>query len=377
MTNARPIVACLGGGQLARMMALEGARMGVDLRVLDPNPEACARTVCEHILAPFDDDAAIDRLIDGVDAVTYEFESVPASVCERLEAQTTLRPGARSLRVCQDRALEKELFERSGLDVHPWRRVENEAQLGAALGAVGLPCVLKRRTGGYDGRGQRVIRNEADAIGAWEELGRTPCIVEAFVAFRRELSLIGARTQTGDTAFYPVIENVHDDGTLSTSKAPAPSVSEETGHWAREHAHRLLGALDHVGVFTIEFFDDDGVLYANETAPRVHNTGHWTIEGAEISQFELHLRCVLGLPLGSTDAVGFCGMVNCIGAMPPLSSSTHLDGVRLHDYAKAARKGRKLGHLTCVRTSPGERDRALARMRIVAGVGSSGVGSRE
>jgi 5-(carboxyamino)imidazole ribonucleotide synthase len=264
-------VGCLGGGQLARMMALAGRRMNIAVRVFDPDPDACAQHVAEHVCAAWDDAGALERFLDGLDVVTYEFESIPADLCARIEKRALVRPGSLSLRTCQDRLLEKELFERHGIDVHPWRAVENEAQLGAAIGAVGLPAVLKRRTGGYDGKGQRVIREEHEAMGAWEELGRAPCLLEAFVPFERELSLVGARSLAGETAFYPLVENRHASGILRATIAPAIGVPEGVDRAARAHARDLLEGLGHVGVFTIEFFEHGGALLANECAPRVHN----------------------------------------------------------------------------------------------------------
>ncbi len=373
MTNARdqPLVGCIGGGQLARMLALAGHRLGVCVRVLDPKPDACAGLVADHVCASYDDALALPGFLHGLDALTYEFESIPVEVVEALEARIIMRPGSRSLRVCQDRLLEKEFFERVGLDVHPWRPIENEAQLGAAVGAIGTPCVLKRRRGGYDGKGQRIIEDESGALKAWEELDRAPCILEAFVPFQRELSLIGARSKNGDTAFWPLVENRHEGGILRASVAPALAVNGEVVERAHDQACVLLHELMHIGVFAIEFFELDGRLYANEAAPRVHNTGHWTIEGSHVSQFEQHLRAVLGLPLGFTEALGHCAMVNMIGQAPSLADATALEGVRAHYYAKPTRPGRKVGHLSTVQPTPADRDDALARMMILAGAGRS------
>lgn len=372
MTGAddRPLVGCLGGGQLARMLALAGHRLGVRVRVLDPHPDACAREVCEHVCAAYDDERAHERFLDGLDALTFEFESVPSEVAEALGKRVPLRPSVASLRVCKDRVLEKQAMEHAGLDVHPWAIVENQTQLGAALGRVGTPAMLKRSTGGYDGKGQRMIREDDDALGAWRELDCAPCIAEAFVPFVREVSLVGARTLTGDVAFWPIVENVHEEGILRATLAPAINLDERLAEHAHEHAAALMEGLDHVGVFAIEFFEADGMLFANETAPRVHNTGHWTIEGAFTSQFEQHLRCVLGLPLGFTEAHAPCAMVNLIGEHPDLRRLAGLHAVSLHLYGKAPRPGRKIGHMTTLQPTLADRDEVLARMKIAAGMGT-------
>ena len=230
--------------------------------------------------------------------------------------------------------------------------------------------MLKRRFGGYDGKGQRVIRQENEALAAWDELGRAPCICEAFVAFERELSVLGARSVMGEVAFWPVTQNTHKDGILVESIAPAPGVSQEAFERATDRASSFVSLLGHVGVFTIEFFDTggaEGTWYANESAPRVHNTGHWTIEGAHTSQFEQHLRAVLGLELGFTESLGHCGMVNLIGDVPDLETLARLHGVSAHVYTKPGRLGRKVGHLTTVMPTPEDRDEAVARMRAAAG----------
>ncbi|MEM1424031.1 MAG: ATP-grasp domain-containing protein, partial [Planctomycetota bacterium] len=310
----------------------------------------------------------------GLDAFTYEFESIPVGVVRALGDRMTMRPGSASLRVCQDRLLEKRAFGAAGLDIHPWRPVETDKQLVEGVSEVGVPCVLKRRFGGYDGKGQRVIRNEGDALDAWGELGREPCIVEAFVAFERELSVVGARSASGEVAFWPVTQNRHERGILVESVAPAPGVDAAVSERAHGRVEALVGTLGHVGVFAVEFFDCGGVWYANESAPRVHNTGHWTIEGSHTSQFEQHLRAVLGLELGSTLALGHCGMVNLIGAVPPVEALARLRGVRTHAYAKGHKPGRKVGHLTTVMPTAADRDDALEGMREAAGQGGT-VGS--
>ncbi len=320
------LVACIGGGQLGRMLALAGAPLGICVRFLDPAADACARDVGELVVGAYDDLAALDRLADGANAVTYEFENVPVEAARRVGAI----PGPRALELGQDRLVEKELFRRLGIAT---------ARFGS-LADTGLPALVKSRRLGYDGKGQRLV--ETDGPVSERELA------EAVVAFDRELSIVAVRGRDGATAFYPLAENEHRGGILATSRAPAPDAPQAE---AEAIATRLLDELDYVGVLAIELFDVDGELLANEFAPRVHNTGHWTIDGAETSQFENHLRAILGLPLGSTDARGDSVMVNLVGSTPPLDRLLAVPGAHVHLYGKEPRPGRKLGHVTLVDAS--------------------------
>ena len=320
------VVGCLGGGQLGRMLALAGIPLGLRLRFLDPSPDACAGEVGELLVGAYDDEALLDRLADGAATVTYEFENVSVAAARRVGSV----PGPSALEVGQDRLGEKELFRRLAIPT---------ARFGD-LSETGLPAIVKRRRLGYDGKGQRVVR-VAEAL-AEDELA------EELVAFSRELSLIAVRGRDGAVAFYPLVENVHRDGILRLSLAPAVGADEAV---AQDYARRLLEELDYVGVLALELFEVDGTLLANEFAPRVHNSGHWTIDGAVTSQFENHLRAILGWPLGSTDALGPCAMVNLVGVIPPLEGLLALPGAHVHVYGKEPRPGRKVGHVTFVGAS--------------------------
>jgi 5-(carboxyamino)imidazole ribonucleotide synthase len=317
------LVGCLGGGQLGRMLALAGAPLDVRLRFLDPAEDACAGDVGELIVGAFDDPARLDLLADGADAVTYEFENVPVDAARRVHAV----PDARALERGQDRLVEKELFRRLGIATAPF----------GSLDAVGVPAIVKSRRLGYDGKGQRLVA-AAESFGEDE-------LAEGIVDFERELSIVAVRGATGETAFYPVAENEHRGGILATSRAPATAAPQRE---AEEIATRLLDELDYVGVLAVELFDAGGELLANEFAPRVHNTGHWTIDGAETSQFENHLRAILGLPLGSTEARGESIMVNLVGGIPARERLLAIPGAHVHLYGKEPRAGRKLGHVTLV-----------------------------
>jgi len=317
------LVACIGGGQLGRMLGLAGLPLGLSFRFLDPSSEACARDVGELVVADYDDPDGLARLADGADVVTYEFENVPVEAAARVGAV----PGEAALEHGQDRLREKELFRSLGIPT---------ARFGT-LAETGLPAIVKTRRLGYDGKGQR--RVEAPVPVADDELA------EQLVAFDRELSIVGVRTRSGDTRFWPVGENVHRDGILRVTRAPARDAPQAE---AEAIGTALMDALGYVGVLAVELFEVGGKLLANEFAPRVHNTAHWTIDGAETSQFENHLRAILGLPLGGTPATGRCVMVNLIGTVPALDALLELPRAHLHLYGKAPRRGRKVGHLTLV-----------------------------
>lgn len=346
------IVGVLGGGQLGRMLALAGLPLGLRFRFLDPDPDCTAAEVGELVVGGYDDEGALARLVRGVEAVTYEFENVPALTAAWLAAHAPVHPPARALAVAQDRVLEKELFWSLGIETPVYEGVDTRGQLDAAIERVGFPAVLKTRRFGYDGKGQVVIREPREAEAAWRALGwrrsdRADLVLEAFVQFAREVSVIGVRGRDGRTAFYPPVENEHVGGMLAKSVAPAPGV-DAAARGRYEAAHTLvMEALGYVGVLGIEFFElADGSFLANEMAPRVHNSGHWTIEGAVTSQFENHLRAVLGLPLGDCAMSAAVIMLNIIGAEPDLSGLLALPGVHAHLYGKSARPGRKLGHVT-------------------------------
>jgi 5-(carboxyamino)imidazole ribonucleotide synthase len=295
-----------------------------------------------------------------VDLVTYEFENVPVAALHEMAATRPCFPPVDALRVSQDRVLEKELFGRLGIPTPLYRAVDSLTDLEAAVAALGLPCVLKTRRLGYDGRGQRVLRRKADVGPAWEALGGVPLILEGFVRFEREVSIVGARSTRGELRAYPIVTNTHREGILRVTEAPTRDARLQRA--AETHLRRVAEHFDYAGVLTIEFFVQDGRLVANEMAPRVHNSGHWTIEGAVTSQFENHLRAILGLPLGDTRPVGHAAMVNYIGTMPDRDRILAVPGAHHHDYGKAPRAGRKLGHCTVVAPTAAGRDELLKRI---------------
>ncbi|MDQ1520263.1 MAG: 5-(carboxyamino)imidazole ribonucleotide synthase [Actinomycetota bacterium] len=341
-----PVIGVLGGGQLGRMLALAGLPLGVAFRFLDPSPDATAGALGPLFTGPFDDDELVDRFATGATVVTYEWEGVPASTARRAAKSAPVLPGDRPLEVSQDRVVEKTMLRSLGIGTAAFVAVDDRADLDRAVGDLGLPAVLKTRVGGYDGKGQALLRDKADVDPAWTRLGSEPLILEAFVPFTRELSVIGVRSATARFRCYPVVENRHDDGILRVSRAPAPGADENLQQRAEACIRPLLDALDYVGVACVELFDTGDGLLANEWAPRVHNSGHWTIEGAVTSQFENHVRAVLGWPLGDVAPVGVSAMVNCIGAMPDPRRVLEIDGAHLHDYGKPGRPGRKVGHVT-------------------------------
>ncbi len=345
-------VGVLGGGQLGRMMALAGYPLGLRFRFLDTSPEAPAGQLAKLMVGAYDDREVLERFAPGLELLTYEFENVPVASARFLAQRLPVYPPPEALEAAQDRLVEKTFFQNLGIPTPPFAAIDNRADLEKALAQPGSPAVLKTRRFGYDGKGQFVVRERAEAERAWEALGEGALIWEGFVPFERELSIVAVRNRQGETAFYPLVENYHQQGMLRLSLAPArhrpPALQAE----AEDYARRVLEALHYVGVLAIEFFQHEGRLLANEMAPRVHNSGHWTIEGAEISQFENHLRAVLGLPLGSTAAVGFSAMLNLIGTTPPAGSLLAVPGTHLHLYGKVAAPNRKLGHVTVCAADP-------------------------
>ena len=360
-------MAVLGGGQLGRMLALAGIPLGLRFRFLDPSPVAPAGAVGELIAADLGDLEAVDAVIAGAGVVTYEWEGVPVEAARRAEATHTLLPASTALEVAQDRALEKELCHRLGIGTPNFAVVDDRAALDDAVATIGLPAILKSRRGGYDGKGQSVLVSHDDLDRAWTDVGGVAAVLESVVPFTRELSVLAVRGRDGATASWPLVENHHRGGILRTSLAPAPGLSPELQDRADTIATRILDALDFVGVLAVELFEVEGELLVNELAPRVHNSGHWTIEGAETSQFENHLRAILGWPLGSTDAVALCAMVNCIGALPDPEAVLAVSNTHLHAYGKEPRPGRKVGHLTVTATNPDELDALLVRLQGLPG----------
>lgn len=356
-----PLIAILGAGQLGRMLVLAGYPLGLRFRTLDPAPDSPAAVLAPQLVAPFDDTAALARLADGALAVTYEFENVPVAAARLLATHAPVFPPPAALEAAQDRLIEKRFFHSLGVATPLFIAVDSHEALASALAEIGKPAVLKTRRMGYDGKGQYVIRTSEDAVAAWTALGGQPLILEGFVSFTRELSIIAARGRDGATVFYPLTENSHRQGILRRSLAPAPNITPALQAEAERIAQQALDALEYVGVLAIELFEaidhrpttttgneqrTTNKLLVNEMAPRVHNSGHWTIEGAETSQFENHIRAVAGLPLGSTAARGHSAMLNIIGLVPDTAALLRIPGAHLHLYGKTPRPGRKLGHLT-------------------------------
>ncbi len=335
-------IGILGAGQLARMIALAGYPLGMEFIFLDPSKDACANPLGTALIGDYDDPRLLATLAEQADVVTYEFENVPAEVAAFLSARTQVFPNPKALAVAQDRLFEKDFFRALDIATPNYAPVDSLADLQLAMQQLGYPAIVKSRTQGYDGKGQVLLKSEAELADAWQTLNGVPAIVEAFMPFTREVSIIAARSQQGEIVFYPLSENQHKGGilrvSLSTDGDPLQAQAEA-------YVSRLLEELNYVGILALELFDLNGQLVANEFAPRVHNSGHWTIEGAYTSQFENHLRAIANLPLGCTQAIGASAMVNFIGGIPSASDVLSIPGSRLHLYGKSARKGRKVAHV--------------------------------
>jgi 5-(carboxyamino)imidazole ribonucleotide synthase len=339
-------VGILGGGQLGRMIALAGYPLGVRFRHVGSAQDTSAGDVAEKVIATYEDTEALLRFAEGLDVVTYESENVPLDAARILAEFVPVQPPIRALEASQDRVSEKIAFAELGIPTAPYAKVDTFAELQEAAARIQFGAVLKTRRMGYDGKGQFVLRREDELQMAWQRLGSSGLILEGLVPFDRELSIIGVRGRNGETMFYPLIENQHADGILRVSIAPAPDVHPDLQSIAEDYCRRMLESLDYVGVLAIELFQMGAQLIANEMAPRVHNSGHWTIEGAETSQFENHVRAILGYPLGDTRAIGHSVMINLIGVVPPVEHILQHRDAHLHLYGKQSRPGRKLGHVT-------------------------------
>lgn len=367
-------VGIVGGGQLARMLALAGYPLGLRFQILDPAADACAGQVAPLIQGDYDDAAQLARLADWADVVTFDFENVPAAAAQILAGRVGFNPPAEALARAQDRLSEKTLFWELGIPTPNFTTIDSLEELQDAVARMSLPAVLKTRRLGYDGKGQSILRAQEDIEAAWRALGGVPLILESFVPFECEVSVLAIRCCDGATAFYPLVENHHREGILRLSRAPCFLPKLEQEGW--DYAHRLLDRLKYVGLLAIEFFVQDGRLIANEMAPRVHNSGHWTIEGAETSQFENHLRAILGLPLGSTAAIGHSVMLNGIGDLPERPAVLALPNAHYHDYGKAPRPGRKVGHMTLRGDDPDVVWKELQQLLPMVGFGPEEFGYR-
>ncbi len=359
-------IGIIGAGQLGRMLALAGYPLGLRFVFLDQSPNAPGAQVGQIVPGAFDDPAQLRALAQQADLITFDVENVPVEAVQPIAEMKPFYPPVKALGASQDRLHEKSLFRSLKIQTAPFTPVDSLSDLVHAADRIGIPGVLKTRRLGYDGRGQSYVRSPADIEPAWQALGSVPLIYEGFIDFSREVSLIGVRSTTGETAFYPLSANTHAGGILRYSAAPYRNTKLQ--QQAQKHMKRVMKALDYVGVLTIEFFVQGGRLIANEMAPRVHNSGHWTIEGARTSQFENHIRAILGLPLGSTECIGHSAMVNFIGTIPDLATALQVPGVHYHSYGKEPRPNRKLGHCTINVPTVGARDKALRRLMKVCAV---------
>ncbi len=360
-------VGVMGAGQLGQMLAVAGRNLGFDFRFFSPDSHAPGGRYAELIVSDYSNEEALAHFAEGLDVVTYEFESIPCDAVRFVAERVPVYPPLLALETAQDRGSEKRCFERLGIPTSPFAVVETMNDIRQALERVGLPAVLKTRTQGYDGKGQAVIRRRDEIANAWVAVKSAPCIVESWVNFSRELSMIGVRSLDRSTAFYPLVENYHSEGILRFSLAPAPAVSAGLQAVAEDYSRRLMDDLQYVGVLALELFQTESGLLANEMAPRVHNTGHWTIEGADTSQFENHLRAITGMPLGSTEMGGAAGMVNVIGREPDVAKLREVSDVHIHMYGKVPRPRRKLGHITVTADDLGGVRDSVSRLRNAMG----------
>ena len=353
----------LGGGQLARMIALAAYPLNVRCVFLDPAADACAASLGHLIRAGYDDPKGWEKLAAEADCVTFEFENVPAAALESLSHLIDVFPPVKALLTSQDRLIEKNTFRELGIETAPFAAVDSLQDLDQAVLSIGMPGILKTRRLGYDGKGQAVIREPKDLASAWQAIGKVPATYEGFVPFEREVSVIAVRSRSGDTRLYPIVENVHRGGILHLSTV---QLNDPVQKQAEQMVRKLIEELDYVGVLVLELFQVGERLLANEFAPRVHNSGHWTIEGAYTSQFENHLRAVAGMPLGDTGAVCPSAMINLVGTLPDTNELLNVPGAHLHLYDKAPRAGRKIGHVTvCANDAVELKNRVAAVSAIV------------
>lgn len=351
-------IAIVGAGQLGQMLGFAARKLDAECVFLDPNPDPPAAAIGEVIHAQFDDAAALARMAAKCDVLTYEFENVPVAAMEDVARNIAVYPPPAALSYAQDRLSEKQLFQELGIPLPGYYPIDTRDDLETAASVLGLPLVVKTRRLGYDGKGQCVARCKQDLDSAWQALGNVPLIAEQWVAFDYEVSCIGVRSTSGEVVMYPLSRNTHVDGILRTSRSPidAARLTEQ----AVDYVQALLRHLNYSGVLALELFVVGDTLLANEFAPRVHNSGHWTIEGSATSQFENHLRAILGVKLGATTSHEHAGMINLIGSIPDAlrtSTSGHL-----HDYGKRPREGRKVGHFTVTSGSASECDALVEKI---------------
>lgn len=349
------------------MLGLAGVSLGYEFVFVDPSPNAPAAAVGEQITCGYADPVGQAALAD-CQVVTYEFESVPVEAVDTLAAKVPVFPPPFALSVAQDRLAEKSCFRQLGIGTAPFLAVDGVEDLSRAVEQLGLPAVLKTRRLGYDGKGQFVLKRPDQVQHAWAAIGQAPAILEGFVTFERELSLIAVRGRDGESAFYPLVENHHRLGILRKTLAPAPALTTDLQSAAEAYAGRVLEHLNYVGVLALEFFETRGALLINEIAPRVHNSGHFSIEGARTSQFENHLRAILGLPLGDPSAQAFSCMLNLVGSLPQRDAVLAVEDAHLHLYGKAPRPGRKVGHITVRAKTEARLAELVAQLEAIPGV---------
>lgn len=357
-------VGILGCGQLARMLSLAAKPLGIDTICLVAEPTSTENHMTPVFAGSYDNPEDLERFANEIDIITYEFENIPHAVAERLQQISRLHPNANALFQTQDRLHEKTLFQSLDINTPKFKAIESENELREAIAELGLPALVKTRRFGYDGKGQYLIKSEQDIKIAWQTLAPAKLIVEEFINFEYEVSIIAVRNNKQDIRFYPLAQNKHQNGILYLTEVISNKPELQTQ--AEQIATKILTTLDYVGVLAIELFVTPSGLTANEMAPRVHNSGHWTIDGAITSQFENHIRAICGLPLGVTDAIGHCAMLNCIGTMPPLTDILALDNCHYHDYQKQPRENRKLGHVNLVATNAESyQDKLQQLMKII------------
>lgn len=357
-------IGILGTGQLGRMMGVAAHRLGIEPVIWGPQDGPACDVTRTSFIADYDDASARDRFVEQVSVVTYELEQLPLAVASELQEHRPVQPAVEALRKAQDRFFEKSLFRELGLPTPAFVDVPDTSVEKRLEQELKYPYLLKTRQGGYDGKGQWKVHCADDLHKALETM-QVPCIAESWVNWKREVSVVAVASRDGDICFYDPVENEHVDGILRVSRAPAPNLSNADVECLQDYVRKLIGELHYVGVVAVEFFETDEGWLLNEMAPRVHNSGHWTIEGAETSQFENHVRAVCGLPLGSTRRRGPSAMVNVIGDIPPTDQVLTVPGAALHLYGKTPRPGRKLGHITLIASDDAELEMRLQRMRSI------------
>lgn len=354
-------IGIVGGGQLARMMVLAGEPLGIEFMILDPAEDATAGKIAEQVVADYDDIDALTLLASKVDVITFDFENVSAEALHYLESSCTVSPPIQALRISQDRLAEKELFQQHHIATAPFAAINSLDDLKSAVSRMGTPCILKTRRFGYDGKGQALIHSLDDCANAWQAIQQQAAILEGFVEFDYEASLIMVRNATNEIAYYAMPKNEHKQGILHISRVPF--IDNAITEQAKQLLQPLIEELNYIGVLTVEFFVKDNKLIANEMAPRVHNSGHWTIEGANCSQFENHIRAISALPLGNTAlSHPFSAMINFISQMPDIDDVCNIANSHIHDYHKDARTGRKVGHATVTGDSEALLNKAIEQV---------------